>query len=667
MSIDGLSNASLNALAQQILESDADQLITSQELKEFVKSQESQFSGIDLDTVERQLMVFLKEKYIGDANPEALTLTRNDAASSEGSSNSSDPVASYNQLKAEIAQYEALLKKYEKDKSVLQEQQTAIKDKLDAEQDKYTALEQELSQENENYKKIINAINSATENLEDDVAAKQKSAAYRAMMEYNPDEDGSWSEYITKYMGNLNISSGFSATLSGLIKDADFKSLRLDLLGSKLSTQATSVNNLSAQYKTITNEINSVDAMISATNTKLNAAKNALANNVLNLISEAEMKLVTDNNLDLTEKLDDGSPRYIFAKGKQDNQYHVYDMKNKGASVARQYGTEGSGLRGSDICPSGNGYLHDFKKLDADDTGGEEYFYYDSNNELQSARACYKTCSPLSFDINGDGVQTSDSVVNFDIDGDGIVDRINDSADAVLVFDKDGDGISGADGSETFGNNTDIDGDGKADGFKDGFEALKALAKQEGLIDGVNDNELDENDLKVLEEKWGLKIKTGGYNSEAQSLSDAGITNIKLSTDNSTVMQDNFDGNGNQLMTQEGATFTVNGEEREYADIWHKKIELNGGSSDGTTSSSGNIFSSLSFDLSVNADLANASIKTSKNAADSAKTSARRAVRNIGNNDTFLKYVSKYTPNEAETLEEPEKFEDEEKKKKPEK
>ena len=381
-------------------------------------------------------------------------------------------------------------------------------------------------------------------------------------------------------------------------------------------------------------------------------------NDVMNLLSCEERQLIEDNNLDLTEKLDDGSPRYIIAKGKQDDKYHVYDMKNNGASIARQYGTTGSGLRGSDICPSGNGYIRNFNKLDEDDQGGEEYFYYDSNNELKSARACYKTCSPLSFDLNGDGVQTSSSTVNFDIDGDGVIDTINDSADAVLVFDKDGDGISGADGSETFGNNTDIDGDGKADGFKDGFEALKALAKQEGLIDGVNDNELDENDLKVLEEKWGLKIKTGGYNSEAQSLSDTGITNIKLSADNSTVMQDNFDGNGNQLMTQEGATFTVNGEEREYADIWHKKLDSTAGGSVEDKTTSGNIFCSLSFDLSVNADLANSSIKISKNAANSAKNSARSAIGNIKNNDTFLEYVNRYNPEEVE---------EEEKKKKPEK
>ena len=182
--------------------------------------------------------------------------------------------------------------------------------------------------------------------------------------------------------------------------------------------------------------------------------------------------------------------------------------------------------------------------------------------------------SPLSFDLNGDGVKTSDELVQFDIDGDGIVDTINNSADAVLVFDADGDGISGESGLECFGDNTDLDGDGKADGFANGFDALKALAKKENLINGVDDNKLDENDLKILEEKYGLKIKTGGYNSEATSLFDAGITEINLATTDDVELQKNYDGKQNDLMTQEGATFVVNGEEREYADLWHSKKDV---------------------------------------------------------------------------------------------
>ena len=40
-------------------------------------------------------------------------------------------------------------------------------------------------------------------------------------------------------------------------------------------------------------------------------------------------------------------------------------------------------------------------------------------------------------------------------------------------------------------------------------------------------------------------------------------------------MNKDFDGFGNDIMTQDGATFTINGQTREYADIWHRKIDEN--------------------------------------------------------------------------------------------
>ena len=151
--------------------------------------------------------------------------------------------------------------------------------------------------------------------------------------------------------------------------------------------------------------------------------------------------------------------------------------------------------------------LDDF--LDSETGNGKCVYYLCDEETVKTCKACYSTCSPLSFDINGDGINTSNDVIDYDIDGDGATDKIYDSADAVLVFDKDGDGISGADGSECFGNNTDLDGDGIKDGFKDGFEALKTMAEKENLI-GENDSKLDESDLKYLQEKYGLKIKTDG-------------------------------------------------------------------------------------------------------------------------------------------------------------
>jgi len=76
-----------------------------------------------------------------------------------------------------------------------------------------------------------------------------------------------------------------------------------------------------------------------------------------------------------------------------------------------------------------------------------------------------------------------------------------------------------------------------------------------------------------LIETKGFKIKANGYNSEAQSLLDLGITQINLAQTEETTLIDKFDKRGNQLTKQEGATFIQNGEEKEYADIWHKKLD----------------------------------------------------------------------------------------------
>ena len=283
---------------------------------------------------------------------------------------------------------------------------------------------------------------------------------------------------------------------------------------------------------------------------------------LMSQISDADKKYIEENDIDLTEKKEDGSSRYIIAMGDDDLSYHVYETDCTGGRATSitqvEYGN--NRIRNMSECEDGvNVYSVSCVNDDL------SYCEYDSTC------MSYFTDSPLSFDLNGDGVKTSDELIRYDIDGDGKLDTINDSADAILVFDADGDGISGEDGSECFGDNTDLDGDGVADGYKDGFEALKALANKEGLVNGIDDNTLDENDLKILEEKYGLQIKTDGYNSEGSSLFEAGITEINLATTDETTLHKNYDGKSNDLMTQEGATFVVNGEEREYADIWHAK------------------------------------------------------------------------------------------------
>ena len=181
----------------------------------------------------------------------------------------------------------------------------------------------------------------------------------------------------------------------------------------------------------------------------------------------------------------------------------------------------------------------------------------------------YIDWDPLVFDIGDDGPQTSTDIIDYDIDGDGIIDKINNSNDFVLAFDKDMDGLVGEDGSELFGDSTDLNNDGVADGYANGFEALKALAVKYQLI-GEEDDVLTTTDLKYLENIAGLRMKNG-YLGEAYTFSELGITEIRLPKTTQTGLEENFDGQGNSLMTQQGATFIINGEERHYADIWHKK------------------------------------------------------------------------------------------------
>lgn len=57
------------------------------------------------------------------------------------------------------------------------------------------------------------------------------------------------------------------------------------------------------------------------------------------------------------------------------------------------------------------------------------------------------------------------------------------------------------------------------------------------------------------------------YNGESKTLSSLGITQINLSQSNETSLNKNFDGQQNDLMTQDGATFVANGKTQQYADL----------------------------------------------------------------------------------------------------
>ena len=534
----------------------------------------------------------------------------------------------------EIARLEAELE--EKNQRLQEEQR-----KLETAEQEYENIEDEIERNKSKYEDITQSIEDATSTLEQEGKMAQQRAIYQAMQDYDEEKDGDWNEFLASRLGNLEFGSTTLANLSNLNFQSQSVMRELGTLKTSLFNKADEITTYSANVNTLNNEIATLNSSLDSvkaskqgaesTLTQKNAtlstkqnelaalqaalaaqssARNGIVQNsaetvsaasaktpdeIKNLVSPAEYALVDANNVNLSEKMADGSPRYIFAKGQDDGQYHIYDLQD-GDSLARKYGNDG----GYDIVTSGNGRIRNCNFLGSDSSQGQEVFYLCDESTVKECKACYCTMSPLSFDIDGDGVNTSDNIINYDIDGDGAIDKIYDSADAVLVFDNDGDGISGEDGAECFGNNTDLDGDGKADGYKDGFEALKALAAKENLI-SENDSKLDEADIKLLQEKYGLKIKTEGYESNAQTLSDIGITEINLAKTSETTMNQNFDGKGNDLMTQEGATFTINGETRSYADIWHAKLDENDGSKNSYQNSS--TISFLSLNKKVNPNL----------------------------------------------------------------
>ena len=501
----------------------------------------------------------------------------------------------------------------------LKEQEQANLKKLEQDYNdqnkKHGEIAKDIEKLDDSMNGISKKISNYTSELESETKSAQEQAIWEALYSYDETKDGPYEEYVASKLGELapdgrlsGIISDLSGQSSQLVKQ--MAGLQLDLkkyndLMSATETKITQSRNLIKDYTvqiadnetlkatseaaitTHTQEISNFERIQKENPPKVELLEKQLSDydylisNNFSPISDEEWKFVEDNNIDLSERLPDGNPRYIIAPGDKDKRYHIYDMAQDGYAIVRKT-AEGGGY---DIIENGNGHINNLTTKSAGD--GKIAFSLDDCDNLSYQNVCYHTTSPLAFDLEGDGIKTTGAIINFDIDGDGKIDKINDAADAILVFDADGDGISGENGLEVFGDNTDLDGDGKKDGYKDGFEALKALAKKEGLI-GENDSKLDENDLKVLEEKYGFGMKTGGYNSETKSLSEIGITEINLANTDETTLIDNFDGQGNQLMTQEGATFVINGKEHEYADIWHRKY--NEDSSSSNSSVGGNFF-----------------------------------------------------------------------------
>lgn len=477
-------------------------------------------------------------------------------------------------LEAKNQEIEELNQQYEKETTKLEE----YEEDFDKKQNKLADLNEEIASTQQYEQKRFDGKISDITNA--------------AINDYDPEKHGDdFNAYISEQLsgvglGNFSALDFLNSEAVSLADDINGLMGNIKKQAGTVRTLANQITSAQAEASSLQKQIDGKNGEITTQKTQFEAVRTQLAKldgsgltagEVLAQISDSEKALVTSNNIDLTETLEDGSPKYVAAKG-EDGKFHFYEMTSSGSatSLARKYGSDTGGLRGSDIVPSGSGYMNGI--TDVEPGHGRAVYSFSEVNECLtdgeacSTQKCYTTCSPLSFDIDGNGVNTTASTMRYDIDGDGELDTINNSAEWVLAFDKDGNGIAGENGSELFGDNTDLDGDGVKDGYANGFEALKALAQKENLFDGKTDNKLDANDLKFLQEKYGL-VMTNGYGGEAKSLEDLGITEINLAQTDETTLTKNFDGRHNNIMRQEGATFKVNGHTREYADIWNAKLD----------------------------------------------------------------------------------------------
>ncbi len=211
---------------------------------------------------------------------------------------------------------------------------------------------------------------------------------------------------------------------------------------------------------------------------------------------------------------------------------------------------------------------------------GSSALSVDLNGYKSAADKVAELYSPLIFDLDGTGLKLQNSgMIEVDLDGDGKTELVSDldAYTGLLVFDsKQDDTEEGrAYGRDMFGNGTDMSAyditGPKDDGtFNNGFEALRAMAEKYELVKGSKQH-LDAEDLKFLENEVQLRMRVGGIaDGEDRRFSAVGISRIDLGAADKIKSLDESpeDQWGNKLMHQEGATFVVHSDTRQYADIW---------------------------------------------------------------------------------------------------
>lgn len=146
------------------------------------------------------------------------------------------------------------------------------------------------------------------------------------------------------------------------------------------------------------------------------------------------------------------------------------------------------------------------------------------------------TLSPMSIDLNGDGVtsQSIEEEIFFDHDNNGMAENTGwiSPDDGLLVLDRNSDGLIN-NGSELFGNNTQLTDGTNAD---NGYEALAELdSNGDGIIDR---NDTAFNELRVWQDSNSDGVS---QQEELLTLEEAGV--VSIDTGYESVNIDDGDGN----------------------------------------------------------------------------------------------------------------------------
>jgi methionine-rich copper-binding protein CopC len=171
--------------------------------------------------------------------------------------------------------------------------------------------------------------------------------------------------------------------------------------------------------------------------------------------------------------------------------------------------------------------------------------------------------SPLVLDLNGDGVQTTDTAngVQFDLFNSGTPQKTSwvDKHDGLLAIDLNSDGLVNS-GAELLGSSTLLaDGSVASDGWA-------ALAGMDSNMDG----KIDLSDANFDKLRVWVDADTDGMTDagELKTLADVGIVSFDVAHDNSVTQQ-----NGNVLQGVSKYT-TTSGETRDVVDVWLQATPL---------------------------------------------------------------------------------------------